>query len=864
MLTLLLLGCHPTNDTPDTGLFADCPGAGESMARVMTGDDRLDGPDSLGGGGDVVLMNDRAAFVISDPHNPKTYYSYGGIPIDAVALADCRQAGSERFGELGYVIGQLDLGDFASSQLRMFRGDSIEVVDDGADGGPAIVDVHGTDDRFWLIELELMRRKLASGEPKYLHDPWGLDVTVRYTLPPDASVLTADVILNSDVADAFFVGTVLFPSDHADEIAGRTGALSLGGFALDSGVPWFISAADDGATAVTMPGAAMAMTKIAGVTALIDARQALTPLSVGPGLAPSQRFAIAVGAGDANSAVSKLCSVVQEPVPGAKCEPVHRTGTVHDPAGKPVGGAFVDVLVSDGESWRAFDRTRTQPDGSFELDVVPIGPLRLQARQAGRDAGEAVDLEDGEVDVPIGDHGELTASILEGTAAIPARLILTRGSDREVVDLGPEETTFPLPPGTWDVAISRGYEYEPVQATVTIPAGGSARLDASLERMVDTTGWMSFDGHVHTEASPDSRVLRSDRARQAAAVGLDVVVDSDHEVISDLTPGIDDSGLGEFVATVIGEEVTASSPEHTQAWPIVPDGTPRGGPVPWYGKSIGQIFTAERDRGAEVVVLNHPRIGCNYLCLTDWDRVTGEARMLDAAALGVPADQPLFDWNFDAVEVMNGPRDILMHADRPDRSGFLDDWLAMLNLGHRITGIGTSDSHDPEDLAWPRTYFPAPTDAPASFDDAMLVDAVLGGKAQISAGAFARVTANGAGIGELASGADVALQVHIEAVPSVDVDRVVVLANCDAVAEIAATDPNGTVKLDTEVSLHLDSDAHLVVMAFGSQPMPPGLYDYDPTGVPRVITNAIYVDADGNGRFDAPGGKTCSYQPAAD
>jgi hypothetical protein len=851
----------------ETDIDACPPG---SHAEVLRGESSLLGPDALGGPGDVWLANTEAAFVISaptapaGPADPKTYYSYGGIPIDAVARDGCEQAVPERFGEMGFVIGQLDLGDFTASQLRMFRGDSVEVVADGSDGGPAIVDVHGTDDRFWLIELELIRRTLAAGGRKTLIDPWGLDVTVRYTLPPDSPVLTADVQITDDQPGEYLIGTVVFPSDRGDEIVGRTGALSFGGIGLDSGVPWFVSAAfdGDGATAIAMPGAAASKTTIAGVTAILDARQAVTPLKVGPGVSATQRFAVSAGAGDANAATAPLCSVLPEPIPGVACQPVRQTGVVVDAAGRPVADAWVDVQVSDGGGWRAYDRGRTNASGEFSLDLVPLGDVRLQARRVGRDPGAPVawsPASAGPISLLIGDEGALAVSVLEGASGVPARLTLTRGDERRILDVPPGETTWPLPPGTWDVVVSRGYEYEPVEAVVDVPAGGVGRLDAVIERVVDTTGWMSFDGHVHTEASPDSRVLYDERARNAGGVGLEVIVDSDHEVIADMSPGVEEAGLGAFVAVVPGSEVTAASPEHTQAWPIVPDGTPRGGPVRWYGKSLAQIFAAERDRGADVVVLNHPRIGCNFLCLIGWDRLTGEATLDDPAVVGLPTDQPLFDWGFDAVEVMNGPRDILFHADRPDRSGFLDDWLAFLNLGHRVTGLGTSDAHDAAGLAWPRTYFAAPTDDPAAFDEVMLVDAVRSGRAVISAGAFARVTANGAGIGELASGPDVALAVRVEAIPAIDVDRVVVLANCDQVAALPASDPNGVVKLDTTLPLRFDHDTHLVVMAFGADPMPAGLPDYDPTGVPRVITNAVYVDADGDGRFTPPGGKACVY-----
>lgn len=720
--------------------------------------------------------------------------------------------------------------------------------------------MHGTDDRFWLIELELIRRTQMSGGRKTLHEPYGLDATMRYTLEPDSAVLTADLTLASDVPDEFFIGTVVFPSDHADEIGGRTGQLTVGGLTLDTGVPWLASSDGNGATAVAMPGAQTARVKIAGVTAMIDAHQAAVPLAVGPGQAATGRFAIGVGPGDANSATTPLCKAVPDLIPDVPCAPTHAGGAVVDPAGDPVPGALVDVMTADGAGgWRTFDRVHADNSGNYVVDALAIAPIALRAEAPGRDSVDPVDFADG-LALAIGGLGALTYDIRDGDGTpVPARISAQRGADRRMFDVVPGDPPVHLPPGTWDLAVSRGYEYEPAEAIVTVPVDGEANVAVTLDHTVDTAGWMSFDGHVHTEASADSRVLRTDRARDAAAVGLEVIVDTDHEVVSDETPGIDDAGVGDYVATVVGEEVTATSPEHTNAWPFVPDGTPRGGPVPWYGKSLDQIFTAERDRGAEVVVLNHPRIGCNFLCLIDWDRTTGEPHMTDAAAVGLPTDQPLWSWKFDAVEVMNGPRDILLHADSPERTGFLDDWLAMLNLGHRVTGLGVSDSHDPEDLAWPRTYFAAPTDAPADFDDEMLVDSVLAGRAQISAGAFARVSANGAGIGEVASGADVELAVRVEAISGIDVSHVVVLANCDKVLDIDATDPFGIVKLDTTVALHLDRDAHLVVMAFGDGAMPAGLPDYDPTGVPRVVTNAIYVDADGNGVFDPPGGKTCTY-----
>ena len=54
------------------------------------------------------------------------------------------------------------------------------------------------------------------------------------------------------------------------------------------------------------------------------------------------------------------------------------------------------------------------------------------------------------------------------------------------------------------------------------------------------------------------------------------------------------------------------------------------------------------------------------------------------------------------------------------------------------------------------------------------------------------------------------------------------------------------------------ADAHVVVLGFGADPMPRGLRSYG-ADVPRVMTSPIFVDVDGNGVFDAPGGKECSW-----
>ncbi|HUT54778.1 MAG TPA: hypothetical protein VM658_15410 [bacterium] len=76
-------------------------------------------------------------------------------------------------------------------------------------------------------------------------------------------------------------------------------------------------------------------------------------------------------------------------------------------------------------------------------------------------------------------------------------------------------------------------------------------------------------------------------------------------------------------------------------------------------------------------------------------------------------------------------------------------------------------------------------------------------------------------------------------------------------ATVPVVDQTPVVKYDGVVQLKPSRDTWYVVMAMGVQdlfPVAPGFDD----GVPRAITNPIYVDTDGNGIFDAPGIIPCA------
>ena len=51
--------------------------------------------------------------------------------------------------------------------------------------------------------------------------------------------------------------------------------------------------------------------------------------------------------------------------------------------------------------------------------------------------------------------------------------------------------------------------------------------------------------------------------------------------------------------------------------------------------------------GALVRQLNHPRLGCGYLCVIDYDRVAGAAGIDSAFGLGLAPGAQLWSWDFE-------------------------------------------------------------------------------------------------------------------------------------------------------------------------------------------------------------------------
>jgi hypothetical protein len=422
-----------------------------------------------------------------------------------------------------------------------------------------------------------------------------------------------------------------------------------------------------------------------------------------------------------------------------------------------------------------------------------------------------------------------------------------QGAALNVVYAEKGEGERPVPPGRYKVTIDRGFEYTAVDREIEVEADKAASVRAELARVVDTKGWISADLHLHAMPSPDAPQPLADRVRALVATGVEVGVATDHNKVTDYRPVIAELGVGAYLASVVGDEITTKGVYygHFNAFPL-PSGAE---PVPYTEIAPRQIFEAARKLGplgpGTIVQVNHPRMGgIGYFDLLRFDRedVAGWARRV-----------PLADMGFDAIEIFNGDHYALIHKVEE----CLRDWYALLDAGYRFTATGNSDSHrlSFHEPGVPRNLVAVPDDDPARFDERAFADAVRRGRVVVSSGPFIRFDVAGKGPGETVPPGDVDVSIVVDAPPWVDVDRVELvgrggetLAEWTAASQAAAqatpgaqagAAPQGAHRFEIRTTRTLRKGDWLVAVARGSRPM---TYLYRPGARPFAFTNPVRAE----------------------
>jgi hypothetical protein len=87
-------------------------------------------------------------------------------------------------------------------------------------------------------------------------------------------------------------------------------------------------------------------------------------------------------------------------------------------------------------------------------------------------------------------------------------------------------------PGSYEVVASRGPEYSTFLVELTVEPGQTQSFGMTIERVMDTTGWIAADMHIHTRNSIDS-ALSLDGRSALAAEGIEWSIATDHNYVTD-------------------------------------------------------------------------------------------------------------------------------------------------------------------------------------------------------------------------------------------------------------------------------------------------------------------------------------------
>lgn len=335
------------------------------------------------------------------------------------------------------------------------------------------------------------------------------------------------------------------------------------------------------------------------------------------------------------------------------------------------------------------------------------------------------------------------------------------------IDQGGTLGPVPFEPGSYRIVVSRGHEFSVSTHDVTLTAGNTTTVNAQVARVIDSTGFVSADFHIHSIDSPDSEVGRTDRVRTILAEGLDFVTPSDHDIRTDFQPVIDALGATALLGTATSAEITSFDYGHFNAWPMTIDPTkvnggsvdhggaaPAGQDFPSFGNynlTPAQIVAAaQADPGQNTVQLNHIHShfgidGNSGLAIDTGvvppqsppSAVMGPARRLD------PSIPNYFDAGYDAMEVWIG--DDRAHIYTYFLGQNAGDWFNLLNQGILRTGVSDSDTHGKVivQVGSPRNFVASPSDDPADLSGLAetLSANVNDGRSVGSNAPFVRITA---------------------------------------------------------------------------------------------------------------------------
>ena len=777
--------------------YPDLPDATGGPQEVFAGQvtaasELVTGPAQSGLVGDFFIKNDRVSFIVQAPTRVIGVLPQGGNLVDAVLTSGGQQIVEDHFGELGlfYLLG------------RTCEPDEIEIVRDGSKGGVAAIRAVGKSGNNDFINIKgIGALRVDAGVDPDLDD--SIECATTYILAPGSTTLEVHHSLYNAGSDTISgpLGTMADTGGNTSPWSNGRGfekvdisaLLTLGSpqpidYVLyqGPGVAYGLIPRHDVPTEhaqATVAGVSILLNGNSSILDVLQAEKYYLKLESGKGL--RQQYDVVVGRD------------------GAAIDEVFRRGAVRPFSGRvdlsdgmPAAGARVGVYL-DGNGNGQIDAPEVDADANGQaddpivtyLDVAADGTFsgsvasdtggNLLARAEIKNVGRSQAM-------PIADTLSFTVAapiqvdyqIVDDAngSPIPARLLVVgqhpafpdlrvfETADRAdgivaqvhairgtTVDLGDGvDPPLYLPGGgTYRIYASRGTEWSVASQPVT----GTANVDLEfrLRQVNPTPGYLSSDWHVHQVGSPDSNVLSDERIRSAVSAGTEVFAVTDHDYVADLQPLVEQMNVQRLVRAMPGIEVTPFAYGHYNAWPMIPDhSSASGGAIDWArGAAEGlamlpsEIYAAMRERGAQMIQVNHPR-GTGFTAFqAAFSRANVKYDFTQRTIFGdyQNADTP-YEWlrlpeeslwsdQFNGLEVWNGFSVADSNDDGVRELRSLDtilrDWFNMLSLGFFVTPAGNSDTHTAiaEPVGMPRTYVRVADDSPDALANGSVVDAIL-------------------------------------------------------------------------------------------------------------------------------------------
>jgi hypothetical protein len=417
-----------------------------------------------------------------------------------------------------------------------------------------------------------------------------------------------------------------------------------------------------------------------------------------------------------------------------------------------------------------------------------------------------------------------------------------------------------LPAGNYLAYASRGPEYTMETKIVEIFQGESQDLVFHIDLVVNAENLISVDPHMHTIYS-DGRMDIAERIKSVVSEGVDVAIATDHNYINDYRPELHRLGLNKYLATIVGNEVTTGGVIHYNTYPLLPrENELNNGAINPHRKTATPMFQDSRKNDPEALLqVNHPRSGrIGYFNNFSLDPESAST-----------ADKNL-DLNFDVLEALNGP---YVYSNNEQS---IKDWFNLMNRGYFFPIVASSDSHtiDGGQPGYSRTYVYYSGKKGDDLDVTALIRAMKKGHSFATNGPLVDLKINGTHIpGDSFTARDgkVDIQINVQSAPWVSVGEVRLIINGKRKIVFPVDYQNDPVqKFSRNISLPFEKDCYIAAEVLGNRSLFPvhqararnGLKEN--ATLPYAVTNPIFIDVDGNGKFDPPLPKTIHLLEASE